>query len=339
MVIEKINSHQLEKCYAVERIWINDHLHIIAASEARSACLLFDVRGNYVEKIWDQPGGTMSLVALREKSARFLASQQFYGPDASSDSKIVLAERSVEGKWQISDVMKVPYLHRFDILKRNGVSYLLAATIKEHSEYQEDWRTKGKLLVSGTLGEIHDIKLRELELSLVKNHGFYRLEENDYEYALVSGDEGVFKVIPPADICGRWSVRQILAEPVSDMVMIDLDGDGEEELVTISPFHGDDVSIYKKVPGGYVRIYQQQAQFAHAIWGGLIYGKPAVVLGHRYGERNLLVLTMDTDVKIQVIEADIGPANVLCYEDRGIIYLVSANRETDQVSFYRIKEG
>lgn len=77
--------------------------------------------------------------------------------------------------------------------------------------------------------------------------------------------------------------------------MADLDRDGVMELVVLSLFHGDEVSVYKKTEDGYEKVYQypEKAEFLHAIWSGKLSGKTVVVLGHRKGARRLFALLWD----------------------------------------------
>ena len=81
---------------------------------------------------------------------------------------------------------------------------------------------------------------------MLKNHGYYRVEDNGVTTCIISADNGVFQFIPPASADGEWEIKELLSEPASDAVLIDLDGDGEKELGVLSPFHGDEISIYKK---------------------------------------------------------------------------------------------
>ena len=47
-------------------------------------------------------------------------------------------------------------------------------------------------------------------------------------------------------VWGTWEIKQVLDEASSDMAFADFDNDGELEMLTISPFHGEKISIFKK---------------------------------------------------------------------------------------------
>jgi len=344
MKFKKINTYSLEKCYAVNLLYAGGTSHVIAASEKINACLMFDLEGNYEEKIWDGPGGTMSLVPIENKEGMFLASQLFYSPDNSKNSKIVLGIRSESGNWKIQTIAYMPHIHRFDILHRNGVKYLIACTIKTHSDFEEDWRTPGKIYVTEfpenpeNYNENNLLQFTIIEEHFFKNHGYYRMDENGYEYAVISAGNGVYKFIPPVDKNAAWGVESLLFEPTSDAALIDLDKDGDLEMIAIAPFHGDFIRVCKLHNGIYKQIFDYKAEFAHAIWAGNIYGKPAVIIGHRRGKRDLLLMTYENGVNIQKIDENVGSANVLRYTKDGVEYLVSANREIDEIAFYKIED-
>lgn len=106
----------------------------------------------------------------------------------------------------------------------------------------------------------------------------------------------------------------------------------------ISPFHGQNIYILKKIDGEYKKVYTYDtAEFAHAIYGGTLLGEPAVIIGHRKGERNLLAFTYDEkekQYKVTVLDRDCGPANVWKYERDGKEVLISTNREIDEIAMY-----
>ena len=66
MKVNKIKTHELEKCYAISPLTYNGAEHILIAAEKVNKCLLFDLDGNLEETVWDEPGGTMSMVQVPE---------------------------------------------------------------------------------------------------------------------------------------------------------------------------------------------------------------------------------------------------------------------------------
>ena len=44
----------------------------------------------------------------------------------------------------------------------------------------------------------------------------------------------------------RMDNETLLETPASDATLIDFDGDGKDELLVLSPFHGDTVLIYRE---------------------------------------------------------------------------------------------
>ena len=152
----------------------------------------------------------------------------------------------------------------------------------------------------------------------------------------------MYQFVPPAKKDTEWEIRQLLDTPASDAVLVDFDGDGEKELAVLAPFHGESISIYKKQNETYEKIYEYEkpAEFTHAIYGGDLCGVPALVVGHRKAERNLIVFTYDKEAGeyvAQVIDEDCGPANVYHFIKDEKDYLVSANRETDEVVLYEMQ--
>ena len=124
------------------------------------------------------------------------------------------------------------------------------------------------------------------------------------------------------------------------MTFADFDGDGEKEMLVMTPFHGDTIQIYKKVDGIYtcVKTFEEKYEFSHGIWGTAVSGKGVAIIGHRKGKRNLLACLYDgNDYVMEVLDEDVGPANVRVYEKGEKTGLVSTNREIDEIAFYEIE--
>ncbi len=347
MKVEKNVLEHLTKCYSIAPLVYRKEQHFLVAAEKEDRCLLFNLDGDLVDTIWEGPGGTMSMVQVPSTDGQFLATHRFYSPNDSKGSEIVIVTPKATGDWQIRTLVKLPHIHRFDILKRNGIHYLLACTLKSGHEYKEDWTSPGKIyaaVLPNDLSGFHEdnpLKLEVIKEGMFKNHGYYPVMEEGVETALISFEGGICQVIPPALKEEPWQIKELLNTPASDAVLVDFDEDGEKELAVLSPFHGDKISIYKKQDGSFHKVYEYEkpAEFTHAIYGGDLCGKPALVVGHRQGERNLLLFTWNKEngqYQWEELDKDCGPANVCHLIKDGIDILISANRETDEIAMYRI---
>ncbi len=189
----------------------------------------------------------------------------------------------------------------------------------------------------------HQLELKVIKDNMLKNHGYYRVNDQGTDTCIISADCGVFQFIPPEAAEGEWTIHTLLDTAASDAVLIDMDEDGEKELAVLSPFHGEKISIYKREDGVFRQVYgyEKPAEFTHAIYGGNLLNHPALVVGHRKGERNLIAFTYNKDTKSyqsEVLDQDCGPANVYHFIKDGEDILISANRETDEVAMYQVVE-
>lgn len=345
MKVEKKVIGHLNKCYSIAPLHYKGTDHILVAAEKQDPCYLFDLDGNMEDTVWEGPGGVMTMVQVPGTDGQFLATHQFYSPNDSKEARIVIVTPQAEGGWDVRTLVNLPFVHRFDILERGGVRYLIACALKSGHEYKEDWSMPGKVFAAvlpDDLSGFHDGNQLELSVvkdGLLKNHGYYRIVENGAVSSVISSANGVFRFTPPEHVGGEWEIEPLLDTPASDAVLVDLDGDGETELAVLSPFHGDNISIYKRREGIFEKVYDygQPAEFTHAIFGGMLCGQPAVVIGHRQGARNLLAFTYDSQLgeyRVQVLDEDCGPANVYKYTHDGHDVLISTNREIDEVAMY-----
>ena len=333
--------HSLEKCYALSTLNLDGQAHLLVAAEKHAPCYLFDTEGNLIDTVWQEPGGIMTMVPVPGRDGTFLATHQFYSPNDSADARLVCAERKLEG-WRITTIAELPFVHRFDVISVGGIPYVLACTLKSGHEYKNDWRFPGKLWA----GVLKDDPAGPLELHILKeglghNHGYTRYEENGVVSGIISCDEGVFRVTPPAEPEQGWKIEQLTHKAASDAVLLDLDGDGQPELLTISPFHGDTVTIWHLEDGKYVCVYEhpEKLPFLHAIYGGTVYNRPTVYVGNREGDRLLLGFWYDRKAGsycYDEVDRGVGPANCLLFERNGHPALLAANRETNEIAIYEI---
>lgn len=364
----------LNKCYCTATYTAhNGEPFFLVAGEQNDPCYLVHADGTLSEQLWSSPGGVMSMVQIPDDDGRtVLGTQQFYGPDDSTEAKLVVARgpptpagTSDHATWRRFIVAEMPFLHRFDVVpSRNGTKrYIIACTLKSSHREPGDWSDPGKVLAAElpadfvtnyippldappSVTQTKALQWTVLREKCLKNHGYSRHVERDGTVNCVVGcDDGVFVFTPPegtGDASDQWVITPLSTVPASDASLVDLDGDGQEELLVISPFHGDQVVIlHLNSDGKYEKVYEYAptAPFAHAIWGGQLSGKPAIVLGHRAGSRDLLLFYYDSAAgtyTTDTIARGRGPANVtkLTYQKDGqqCESIICCNRETDVVT-------
>lgn len=348
MKVNKKVISNLAKCYSIAPLQMNHKEYFMVAAEKHDRCILFNLDGKEIDTIWEGPGGVMTMVQVPGSNGQFLATHEFYSPNDSGNARIVCVTPDEDGKWKVETLVELPHVHRFGILVRNGSRYLIACTLKSGHNYKEDWSVPGKVyaavLPENLCGYLKEkkLKLTVLKDSMLKNHGYYQMRDGEVDTAVVSSEEGIFQFIPPEMPGQEWEIRTLLDTPASDAVMVDLDDDGEKELAVLSPFHGDIISIYKKREGQYKKVYQyeEQADFVHAVFAGFCCGKNRLIVGHRKNGRNLISFDWDKEngrYRAEIIDRDCGPANVYHYVKDGKDYLVSANREIDEIALYQLQ--
>lgn len=345
MKVKKKVISDLTLCYWVTTLDIKGELYFLVASEKAYSCLLFDKYGKQVDEVWKEPGGTMTAVQVPGSDGAFLATHRMYAPDDNREASIVLAYPA-DGVWKIKTLCHLQGVHRFDILRRNGVNYLIACTIKSDYKYEGDWRFPGKVFAAQLpddlegLPEGFELPLTVLCDKVLKNHGYSRDLHEGVETAVVTSEEGVFRFTPPAESGGEWKIEQYLDEPTSDALFLDLDGDGEKEMLTLSPFHGNTLKVFKKTDGAYRKVfeYEKKLPFIHAVCPAVLGGREIAVVGYRRADRDLLAVScVDGDYRVEILDHDVGPANARAAVIDGKTVVVSANREISEVAYYTLE--
>ena len=346
MNVEKRVISDLTLCYWVTTLDIKGELFFLVASEKAYSCLLFDRYGKQVDEVWKEPGGTMTAVQVPGAAdGAFLATHRMYSPDDNRQASIIYAFPTDAG-WKIKNLCHLQGVHRFDILRRNDVNYLIACTIKSDYEYENDWRFPGKVFAArlpddlNNLPDDYELPLTVLKDNLCKNHGYSRDSYKGIETAVITSEEGVFRFTPPEHPDGEWTVEKHLDEPTSDALFLDLDGDGEKEMLTLSPFHGDTLKVFKQMGASFKKVfeYEKKLPFIHAICPAQFNGREIAIVGYRRAERDLLAVYYDKGgYKVEILDHDVGPANARAAVIDGKTVVVSANREISEVAYYTLE--
>ena len=341
MKFNKIVLDSIERCYCASHLYVDGELKIILASEVVDGpcCAYSGTNFEKKEVLWEKPGGTMSLVPIPGTNGEFLAIQCSYPGFNAKDSKIVWGKYTSNG-WVIKDFISIPYLHRFDILESEGRTFFLGATSCNSRKDRNDWSDPGKVWVCEMPKTCDEqVSLRPIKDFLLKNHGYWRGSWGGVQAGFVTCDSGIYVFSPPGKN-RDWDITQILAGQISDVTCIDLDGDGVDELVTISPFHGNELFIRKKVSETrYETVYRypNPIDLAHALWAGHFQGVPTVIFGIRMADGELGYIRYDhekKDYKATIIEKDVGTANVSVANHNGNDIIVAANHTKNEAAVY-----
>lgn len=339
MKIEKIKLDDVKRCYCASNIFMNNENHILYASEDPNVvCEMFS--GKDFEKkeiVWNEPGGCMSIIPIPGKEGEFLAVQEFYLKVSPSLAKIVWGKYTDNG-WEVKDVLHMPYIHRFDIYNKNGVNYFIGATIATTKQDKNDWSVPGRIY-TGVLPEnpSEGIELSILCDGLFRNHGYWHAKEHGEDVGYFGSDQGIMRVTAPDGVDGTWTCEKIMDGHIGEIATIDIDNDGEDEIMTIEEFHGDTIKIYKKKDGKYEEVYRydNKIDFAHTLVGAKLAGVNTFLAGVRREEAEIFyVQFVDGKFVTTVVEKGVGPANLCVVNEVDRDLIVAANHTKNEAAVY-----
>lgn len=340
MKIEKRFLTQMNRCYAANHIMVDGQTRILLATEGEGPCLAWEGPNYYQShEVWQAPGGTMSIVPIPGTNGEFLAVHKFFRMFDWEEAKIVHVRPQTNRGYEVSDLLNLPYIHRFDLLTVGGRHYFIGCTLATKKANKDDWSNPGKVWVGEFDGKAL-VNFRVLKDGLTKNHGYSRLVINGQPHAMVTANEGAFVVSPPQMSGAEWSVEQIMDWPISDIAAIDIDGDGEIEFATIEPFHGEYFRVYKKINGAFQKVFEhpEVTEFYHVVVAAKLAGKPVFIGGCRRGKQQLFYLYTSNDSPLQfslkLIEEGVGPSNVHVINEKKRDIIVAANREKAEAALY-----
>jgi len=342
MEVEKQHLADLGDAYATGLIDIGGESCLLVGPETRGRPLKFTPpEWTEEEPILDELGGCMNVKSFSQIDDSFLAIEGFYPVFQSEGAGVMLVQKNSDGNWEKQRILDLPFVHRIEEVQVGGDSFLVASSLAAAKDSPEDWSEPGATYV----GRITDVPSESPEMEEVlsgvhKNHGLHVTEINGSRSVLITGQEGIFSISVPSSASGDWKTDKLVDHEVSDVFVADLDDDGEPEFVTIEPFHGDTLGLYKKGEGNWKRQSTYPLNFGHVVWAGELLGKPRVIAGSRDGEAELACLKVGEESlelkKDFVLDRGVGPAqiSVLSRPDSEIVF--SANNGADEVASYRI---
>jgi len=342
MKFEKIHLDDMVRCYSASHMNVDGKLNVLLASEnPESECYSYSGE-NFENKevVWQDRGGCMSIIPIPNRENEFLAVNEFYLKVSPSLSKLVWGKHTEDG-WQVRDVQALPYLHRFDIYDVNGENYVIAATIARAKDHKEDWTRPGQIYIAKMPDDLSQgLEFEEIATDMFRNHGYSRDYENGKVVGYFGSDQGILKITPPHDGSGVWKKELILEGTISEIALSDLDNDGVKEIMTIEPFHGNVINIYKQdSEGKYQKVYTypNEIDFAHSLVGTHLAGQNCFVAGIRRVDAELMVMTYENgEYKPTIVEKGVGPANLDVVHRENDDVIISANHTKAEAAVYKV---
>ncbi|HHU49633.1 MAG: hypothetical protein ACOYEH_00130 [Caldicoprobacterales bacterium] len=342
MIVEKKKLGDIPRCYAVSAIEVNGEQQLVFAGEGEGGpCYAYSGEDfDTCTAIWERGGGTMSFVPVPGRQNEFLATQNFF-PGFKAETSRVVWGKFADGHWVVRDYITIPYLHRFDLLEADGITYFLGATLCSFKAEREDWRYPGKVYAGILPGDWDEpMEVVPLKEGLYKNHGYFRGAWEGLPAGYVAAENGVWVFSVPKSPGSSWGLIRLMDQPVSDIAVFDLDGDGEDEYALLHPFHGDSFDIVKKRGSEFETVYSypKTPEFSHAVWAGMLNGHPALIGGYRRGAAELFIVRFNQrngSFETQVLDAGVGPTNVsVLHRPQGDIIAAANNRMHEAAIYY-----
>ena len=334
----------LDRCYALELLTVEGRPCVLVAAEPDERCLLFSPDGEFLDTVWEHPGGVMGMAAIPGRDGAFFTIHRFYSFNDAQDACISLVEHAGDG-WHVREVVKIPFLHRITILSSPAGDFLVACQLKAAHAYDDDWRTPGRLLAIPLADALSGKALTMADFAVIAdnlpfNHGCWKQRLGNMDTVLIASGCGISRLIPPSVADAPFTMESLSQEPSSDALLFDLDGDGQEELLSITPFHGDGLVIYHRGVHGYEPVwrYDVPLPFLHGITAGVLHGTPMLLAGNRAGDRGLYAVTCDAGrgtYAVTELDRGTGPANLLLVRQQdGTPTLFAAGREAGEIAMY-----
>lgn len=329
--------------YAVAAVTLDGKEYYMAASENHEGqVVLVEPQTGEVTSLRGGQGGVMAILDLKGENA-VLFIEEFYPVFDSATAKVIKATLTFDkGGWQVTErqvLAEIPYVHRISLLEEEDGLYLAAGKLCKHKENPDDWSTSGTVEVGKYEPDSGHVAMKQIYDGVMKHHAMYVAKNEDgFDDLYFGGTEGVFRTRQKS---GEWETEQLLNVPTSDIVCMDLDGDGEKELAIIEEFHGNKAVLFKRIQGRMERLIEIPLEFGHVLWGGSFLGEPALITGSRAGDKSLRKFTFkageDGRTKIrtqEILDEGQAPAQIFVTGDNQKTIVVAANHGVAKMTEY-----
>ena len=157
---------------------------------------------------------------------------------------------------------------------------------------------------------------------------------------LLSAMAGLLYLRIPNAGDGDWPVEQIAEGEHSDAFAYDWDKSGAPSIFTLSPFHGNVLSVYRRSVGGWqATVIDDDIEMGRIVWAGELLGGPGLIAGGREVQKELRIYRPVAGRPWQfartVLDEGVGPTQmaVLDHGD-GSARLIVAGHGRNEVLMY-----
>lgn len=336
-MFDKIKLLAMPHIYTANAFGFDGGLCIgVGPEKSGTPCLLTYPTGNITDA-GASPGGMMSFIPLPGREDMLVSVMGLFPPFRGQDAGVYRHTRTADF-WKAEKVLHLPFAHRCEILRKKQVNYLFISTVSRHKQEPADWSQPGEVFLSVLIDPSSPVwEAKRVMGGIFRNHGMLKASVGGQETICVSGAEGIFSLLPDED-GGGVQVTQLFDKEVSEFAFIDLDGDGLDELVTIEPFHGNCLKVYKSSSTGWEEKYNASLSFGHGLSAGRLTGAPAIAVGNRGGDAALeLFLPAGKELRNfsrVCVEKGTGTTQTQIFGYGGRDYLLSANQLKGEAALY-----
>jgi len=332
--------------YALGTAELGGRTCVLGAPEDRGPLFLMYPPFERSVQIAPGPGGCMAITARPDTEGELYCIMGCFLGYKFQGGGIYAVVREEDGdeSWVMNRIIDLPFAHRIDFVTKAGVLYLVAASIAEEKSEPADWSKPGHVYAAAVPRSPDDSwSLTPILDGLHKNHGFRVGRYNERPAILVSGVEGLFAIWLD-DESGGWPVERLVDKEISEFSLYDIDGDGHDELITIEPFHGSHLRVYRRTDGGWTDAgWEEELEYGHCLWTGTFQGRASILVSNRSGRRNLNLYRFSVrsgghpgtlQPERIIVDEGVGAANMVVVGARGTDTIVATNQTTSEIAAY-----